>query len=226
MITGEFVPWGSTPRLFKKMDVTEKIDGTNACLVIQQGMVTAQSRKRTITPDNDNYGFARWAYDNAGALMDTLGYGYHYGEWYGEGIQKNPLRVEGRYFALFRPWRYQDVELDRVDGLTEVPWLHNEAVDGPADHNTISRCLEMLREGSKAAGAMTHRLAHKLDNGAWKDPEGLIVWTADRNKYKVLLHDDSYHKWEVEQRNSRPALIRGEGGNGISHGGLNLGQVA
>jgi hypothetical protein len=193
----EFVGWGSTPRLFKGMKITEKLDGTNACVAIFDGVVTAQSRKRIITPGDDNYGFARWVYDNAGALTDTLGEGYHFGEWYGEGIQKNPLQVDGKYFALFHPWRYLDNDLEQVDRLTTVPWLHNEKTHGPGHVNTIASAMSMLSTwGSYATGAYTN-----IGPGSdAKGPEGVIVWLGDGSKHKVLLENDDLHKWEMAQR--------------------------
>lgn len=224
----EFVSWGSTPRLFKNMKITEKLDGTNGCIAIIDGVVSAQSRKRLITPKDDNFGFARWVYENAGALTDVLGYGYHYGEWYGEGIQGNKLGVDGRYFGLFHPWRYRDNDLEQVDNLTTVPWLHNEAVHGPADHKTISNTLSILGwGGSKATGAYSAPYARKLSYRR-PVPEGIIVWLGDGSKHKVLSEDDSLHKWQVAQREreeSRLKVIR-TNSESVSHGGLNLGQAA
>lgn len=105
----EFTPYPKTARLFKDglgMVVTEKIDGTNAAVVITAGTditrvnherlswqysretthlgepstVSAQSRNRMIAPaaetgdkGSDNYGFAAWVWDNAEALVNTLG---------------------------------------------------------------------------------------------------------------------------------------------------------
>lgn len=188
---GEFKSWGSTTRENKNKTITEKIDGTNACIVAQDGKVTAQSRKRIITPDDDNYGFARWVYDNAGTLLDTLGYGYHYGEWFGEGIQKNPLGIEGKRFALFHPTKYNEkngYELSKVDGLETVPLLHS----GQCGLYTIPQIVEELEMyGSKVVGA--------AKNGAVAaKAEGIIIWNNEtRTRTKMLLENDAFHKWEV-----------------------------
>lgn len=32
----DFVPWAKTPRLFRDMTVTEKIDGTNAAVIVEK----------------------------------------------------------------------------------------------------------------------------------------------------------------------------------------------
>lgn len=198
---GEFKSWGSTPRENKNKTITEKIDGTNACLVITNGKVIAQSRKRIITPEDDNYGFARWAYENAGALMDTLGYGYHYGEWYGEGIQKNPLGIEGKRFALFHPTKYNEGNgyiLEKVDGLETVPLLHH----GQCDVWTIPNIMQDLDTyGSKVKGAKTTPVyipgTDEFFFNQAARPEGIIIWNNEtRTRTKMLLDNDAFHKWE------------------------------
>lgn len=195
---GQFRGWGSTPRWHKGLTITEKIDGTNACIVIYNGEVKAQSRKRMITPDDDNAGFARWVYDNAGALMDTLGFGYHYGEWFGEGIQKNPLGIEGKRFALFHATKYTEAngyELNKVDGLETVPLLFH----GQADAMTIGDILQGLSTfGSKVRGAKTW-IEEDTGFQISAKAEGIIVWHKEtQQKYKILLEDDAFHKWEVK----------------------------
>lgn len=126
--TIEFKPWPKTPRLFRSILITEKIDGTNAAVIItSDGTVAAQSRNRLVTPGKltDNYGFARWVEENADELRDVLGTGHHYGEWYGSGIGRNYGLTNGdKRFALFNVNRYQNVpHLDRVPGLDVVPVL-------------------------------------------------------------------------------------------------------
>lgn len=204
---GEFKSWGSTTRENKNKTITEKLDGTNACIVAQDGKVTAQSRKRIITPDDDNYGFAKWVYDNAGALLDTLGYGYHYGEWYGEGIQKNPLGIEGKRFALFHATKYTEgngFDLERVDGLETVPLLHH----GQCDVWTVPNIMQDLETyGTKVKGAKTENIytgIPGLDDLEYvykkaAKAEGIIIWNNEtRTRTKMLLEDDAFHKWEVK----------------------------
>ena len=63
----EFKAWPKIPRLENtNWTITEKIDGTNACIIISNDgtEIAAQSRTRLITPDNDNAGFARWVQEN------------------------------------------------------------------------------------------------------------------------------------------------------------------
>jgi hypothetical protein len=64
-----FHPFGKVPRLLSDIVVTEKIDGTNGAIVVSEdGKVYAQSRNRVISPDDDNYGFAKWVERNAASF--------------------------------------------------------------------------------------------------------------------------------------------------------------
>lgn len=125
MIEYEFKAW---PKIGRDnpftVTITEKINGTNACVVIKNGVVIgAQSRKRKITPDKDNFGFAAWVNDNRDEL-EKLGDGYHYGEWAGPGIQKNPLRLEKKEFFLFNTFRRNDDNPNRPECCKVVPVLY------------------------------------------------------------------------------------------------------
>ena len=143
----EFKPWPKTPRLLRNITITEKIDGTNAAIGIvpvdreqeatysdpaiidyvmlngQRFGVYAQSRTRLITPgkDTDNYGFAGWVNSNAAELVRVLGAGLHYGEWWGNGIQRKYGMPE-KWFSLFNTARYG--ELDTGLNLSVVPVLY------------------------------------------------------------------------------------------------------
>lgn len=119
----EFKPWPKITRVEKRRSpvFTEKLDGTNACIVwshtgqdentialidTDEGpmFMWAQSRTRFITPNNDNYGFAKWAVENKEELA-SLGVGYHYGEWWGQGIQRT-YGLEEKKFSLFNILRW------------------------------------------------------------------------------------------------------------------------
>src|SRR5687767_11177216 len=97
----EFREFQKIARLNRAVIVTEKIDGTNGCVVVSEDglTVTAQSRSTIITPQNDNFGFAKWVQDNAEELKQ-LGPGYHYGEWWGCGIQRK-YGLDEKRFSLF-----------------------------------------------------------------------------------------------------------------------------
>ena len=118
----EFLEFPKMARYSREVIVTEKIDGTNAAVVIDDGLIGelppnaiakignmtiyAQSRTRFITPENDNAGFARWVVEKAEQLVD-LGPGRHFGEWFGSGIQRTYGLTEKR-FALFNVSRWDD----------------------------------------------------------------------------------------------------------------------
>ena len=58
-MTTEFTGFPKIPRLSRECVISEKIDGTNACVYISnEGDIQAGSHTRWITPQNDNYGFA------------------------------------------------------------------------------------------------------------------------------------------------------------------------
>ncbi|MEU2002027.1 RNA ligase family protein [Rhodococcus sp. NPDC019627] len=180
----EFRAWPKTPRLNRSMLITEKIDGTNACVIVSADgtEVGAQSRNRVITPEADNAGFARWVYDNAGALADTLGPGYHYGEWWGSGIQRDYGLTNGdKRFSLFNADRWQSHadELAAVDNLGLVPVLHR----GAFDTSTIDAVVaDLARNGSEA-------------QPGFAKPEGVIVYLpAARQGFKVLIENDDIPK--------------------------------
>jgi len=59
-------------RLKRQCVITEKIDGTNAQRLFKsEGDMLVGSSKRVIVPGDDNYGIARWAYDNQLRLRDV-----------------------------------------------------------------------------------------------------------------------------------------------------------
>jgi hypothetical protein len=106
-------PWEGFPkiqRLKRTVIATEKIDGTNAQIYITDdgAEIFAGSRNRWITPENDNFGFARWVQENREELL-KLGPGRHFGEWWGSGIQRNYGLKEKR-FSLFNSGRWSNPE--------------------------------------------------------------------------------------------------------------------
>lgn len=177
----EFEPWPKIARLNRDITVTEKIDGTNAAIIIgDDGSVGAQSRKRVITPDDDNFGFAAWARDNAGALVDTLGAGRHFGEWWGSGIQRRYGLTNGdRRFSLFNTARYADAPLSNVDGLATVPVIYEGRFSQAEIHSAL---VGLQLYGSRAAAG-------------FMDPEGVVVFhSAAQQMFKVTIEGDDAPK--------------------------------
>lgn len=164
----DFIAWPKTPRLEKEtIIVTEKIDGTNASIYIDpEGTFLTGSRNRWITPEDDNYGFSRWAHDNKEELM-KLGPGRHTGEWWGLGIQRGYNQTEKK-FSLFNT--YRDPE-SLPACVTNVPVLFKGQL---SDFAEIDECVQMLKRwGSTAAPG-------------FMNPEGVCVYfCTSKQIYKV-----------------------------------------
>lgn len=178
----EFVGFPKIPRYSRDCVVTEKIDGTSGCIYIpddlQPGsMFYVGSRTRWITPENDNHGFARWAYDNADELL-RLGPGRHFGEWWGQGINRGYGLKEKR-FSLFNVHRWGDGSV-RPTCCHLVPVLWEGSFPPPVDH--ILSQLSLW--GSVAA------------QGFLK-PEGIVIFHKSANLlFKKTLENDE--KWKGE----------------------------
>ena len=179
-------------RLSREVLITEKIDGTNAqILITEDGGFFTGSRKRWITPQDDNFGFSAWAHDNKEELM-KLGKGRHFGEWWGQGIQRK-YDLNHKRFSLFNVARWhlhgEDPELipcadPRIEKYTQelplcchrVPLLYRgEFCTGHAD-----KWIGILRDcGSVAA------------QGFMK-PEGIIVFHIAGNVgfKKTIINDN------------------------------------
>ena len=178
-LTPEFVPFPKIARHSRGCVVTEKIDGTNASIYIADDFTTmlVGSRTRWITPEDDNYGFARWAQEHREELL-KLGPGHHFGEWWGSGIQRRYGLTEKR-FTLFNTGRWGAPDAVLPACVSLVPVLYS----GPFDTRWIDDALAMLaREGSRAAPG-------------FMDPEGIVVYhTAARQLFKKTIKNDEEPK--------------------------------
>lgn len=233
----EFQEWPKTPRWNREVVITEKIDGTNAAIVIEEHQfgaslpvvdglvgdgdymlavifgpangedglpntefhVYAQSRKRLIHPGKttDNYGFAAWVQENAAALVNLLGPGRHFGEWYGQGIQRG-YDLDHKRFALFNTNRYGT----NIEGMTG---FHSDKhpyqiSDLPID--VVPSLGRLSRPGERVFCdmALDDVLDQLESHGSWlapgfMRPEGVILHhTASRQNYKILLENDEWPK--------------------------------
>jgi hypothetical protein len=175
-----FQPFPKIPRLKRDVVISEKIDGTNASIRVgEDGSVRAGSRTRWITTESDNYGFARWVKGNEDVLRAELGPGLHFGEWWGQGIQRR-YGLDHKRFSLFNTSRHasQSLTLCHV-----VPVLYN----GPWSQDAIDAALDQLRTGGSVAAPGFAR------------PEGIVVFhCASSNLYKVTLENDDEPKGRNE----------------------------
>ena len=172
----EFRPFAKIPRLKRNIVVTEKIDGTNGNVHVgDDGTVIAGSRNRWISPAADDYGFAAWVQANEGELR-KLGPGYHYGEWWGAGIQRRYGLQEKRY-SLFNVERWSHPEA-RPSCCSVVPVLYS----GPYDTNAIEAvCDDLRKNGSKASPG-------------FMNPEGIVVYQCSSRTLSKFTLDGDGHK--------------------------------
>lgn len=170
----EFIAWPKIPRVKDNVvTITEKIDGTNACVIIQNGeIIGCQSRKRIIKVGDDNYGFAAWVDRNKEDLA-LLGDGHHYGEWAGPGIQGNPHALEARTFFLFNSYRWAH---ERPTLCAVVPVLYQ----GFLHADTLDTVMTDLAASAKEANYK---------------PEGVIIYHHDTRSYSKATFEHQAGKW-------------------------------
>lgn len=178
----EFVGWPKIARFNRHTVVTEKIDGTNAQVFIDDlgKTIIAGSRTRWIQPGDDNMGFAAWVEANKDELM-KLGPGSHFGEWWGAGIQRRYGLTEKR-FSLFNTSRWSDQAVrPACCGVVPVLW------EGNFEDIWIENLIEeMVAKGSTAAPG-------------FMDPEGLVVFhVASGQLFKKTVKADEKPKGSKE----------------------------
>jgi hypothetical protein len=204
-----FQEFQKIPRFYRDIIVTEKIDGTNAQVLIvdpaEHGndpalpdpvafsndlWVYAGSRNRFITPKDDNFGFARWVQENAPGLS-LLGPGAHYGEWWGSGIQRGyGLEKGAKRFSLFNVGRWttdhdapDELEfLPPVPGLAVVPILYQGPQVNAAGEDQVQFALKKLSFAGSAAAP------------GFRRPEGVVIYHTHARQYigKVTFGGDGH----------------------------------
>ena len=170
----EFKAWEKIPRENPfTVTITEKMDGTNACIIIQDGcIVGVQSRKRLITPEDDNYGFSAWVDENKDDLVN-LGDGYHYGEWAGLGIQKNPHALDGKQFFLFNTFRWNDQNPNRPKCCEVVPVLFQGQLNPETIPELLIKMQDDATENQRPEGVIAYYHAfRKYTKHTIKSPNG------------------------------------------------------
>ena len=161
----EFKSFQKIPRITNEQYIiTEKIDGTNAVIAIgENGEFYTGSRNRWITPGDDNFGFSSWAHENKEELL-KLGVGYHYGEWYGSGIQRG-YNLNEKRFMLFNTLRWGHHN-PNTPNCCEVATLLP---------HVITECVELLKKGS-------------IHIPGYERTEGFVIYTKLTNQlYKYII---------------------------------------
>lgn len=175
----DFIEYPKITRYSREVIVTEKIDGTNAqILITEDGQFLTGSRTRWITPEDDNYGFARWAQDHKESLL-TLGIGRHFGEWWGSGCQRGYGLPKGeKRFSLFNVSRW-------THALPECCYVVPILWQGQFDDLNVQEIMNNLKQsGSHAAPG-------------FNNPEGIVIWHTKGNiGFKKTFVKDETGKWE------------------------------
>lgn len=179
----EFESFPKIPRLNRPIIITEKIDGTNGAILIDEdGNVSAQSRNRLIVPGDDNFGFAHWVHSHSSILYSTLGPGRHFGEWWGKGIGRG-YGLDHKRFSLFNVQRWaSDINWAVVPqiGLYTVPVIFDHV---PNQDHWAGEALNFLESNGSVAAPGFMR------------PEGVIVYhTAGNVLFKATLENDEQPK--------------------------------
>lgn len=210
----EFKEFPKMARLSRECVITEKIDGTNSSIFIQDialesdpddptiiaigagfGVDTsytmrAGSRTRWITPGDDNFGFAKWAAANATELF-KLGEGTHFGEWWGQGIQRK-YNMKEKKFSLFNTIRWC------LYGETPQPTNSSGGMQ-----EILPKCVGLvpvLYKGIFTTQAVEEALESLRKNGSFASPgfmkpEGVVVYhTAGNVGFKKTLEKDEIPK--------------------------------
>ncbi len=213
-----FKPFPKMGRLFRECIITEKIDGTNASIYITQlaagetvsldapfttcfgdMVIYTGSRTQWITPEKDNFGFASWVRDNAHELV-KLGVGHHFGEWWGQGIQRK-YGLDHKRFSLFNAMRW--CEHDKELGVASESWddkqkcfvtkMQERAPScchvvpvlyrGMFSTLTVAECIRSLEENGSAAAQ------------GFRNPEGIVTFhLAGQVGFKTTIEDDHQPK--------------------------------
>jgi len=174
-MTPEFQSFNKIARLSRECTITEKIDGTNGqILITEDGQLYAGSRSLwLLTPEGLKH---------KDELISGLGIGRHYGEWWGQGIQRK-YGINEKRFSLFNTSVWGD-DVVRPKCCYVVPVLFK----GVFDTIIIQDCVNMLREkGSVAAPGFLK-------------PEGIVIWhDAARMYFKKTIEKDESPKGQQSE---------------------------
>ena len=209
----EFEEFPKMARLSRDVIITEKIDGTNAQILIVQSLAPeegaiahkslgtagdlsmfAGSRTRYITPESDNFGFARWAKEHAEELFQ-LGPGRHFGEWWGQGVQRGYGLTEKR-FSLFNVQRWCNWSEEPREIPTGDPRVTRTQERAPTCCSVVPILFEGLFQTMKV-DHMIERLRHEgsLAAPGFMKPEGVVVYhKACGTLFKKTLEKDEQPK--------------------------------
>lgn len=203
-------------RLNREVIVTEKIDGMTAGVHVtpvdnieqwegpfvkhvrlgdDEFIVQASSKTHLLSANpSAHHNFVGWVQENARDLVEGLGVGSHWGEWWGQGINRNYGLTENRW-SLFNVSRWAE------------SWhIHGDAIRRPLLENAEQRYAPMccyvvpvLARGLPADSednAVEVAINDLVKNGSravpgFKKPEGIVVyWTKGNTLMKWSFGGD------------------------------------
>jgi hypothetical protein len=198
-----FEEFSKISRLSRPIVITEKLDGSNGQLYIQtcaefeaeepsallssydghimyddSFVMRVGSRKRWlgVSKSEDHFGFCKWAESHFAELCLDLGPGRHYGEWWGQGIQRK-YGLDEKRFSLFNTHRWKPDT--KPECCHVVPILGSSSV---FDTRTIDFIFEALRGGGSHAAP------------GFMKPEGVVIYHPHGNVLmkKTFEGDEEY----------------------------------
>jgi hypothetical protein len=191
----EFEEFPKIARLSRECVITEKIDGTNAQVYItEDGEIRFGSRTRWITPEDDNFGFARWGMEHREELLQ-LGEGRHFGEWWGQGIQRKYGMSEKR-FSLFNVSRWCMWDAEPVIYPTADPRIVKSQERAPKCCHIVPELYRGTFDSLMVEGAI-QVLINQGSQAApgFMKPEGIVVYhTAAGMGFKKTIEKDGEPK--------------------------------
>lgn len=190
MSSEKFVAYPKTRRLEDEtVTISEKVDGTNGVLFIHKPhlcdvlngstdapYILAGCRSRWLKDDDtkswDNHGFGKWVAENAQALH-ALPEGFHYGEWYGKGINHG-YGMKERRFMLFNRKRYENltylpkcVELETIIE-DDVPVAElSSVIDRIKNKATVNGSFHIPESGMVEGLIMRFKLSARVYKEVW-----------------------------------------------------------
>jgi hypothetical protein len=174
------------PRLSREIIITEKIDGTCGLIYIDEvNNFFVGSKNRWLDDHNDNHGFWHWATERKEELV-KLGKGYHYGEFWGKGIQRG-YGLEEKRLSLFNAGKWVK---DKNTPLKEKQVYCPECC----------YVVPILYEGMFDTGIIEAVLKDLTKNGSYASPqfmkpEGIIIYhKAGGYYFKKTIENDEKGK--------------------------------
>jgi hypothetical protein len=202
MVYPGFRSFKKIPRLSRDITITEKINGTNLVIYIGEDytfFVGSHNQWLWSTDPvglhQDNYGCVQWVKANLEELK-KLGPGYHYGEFWGLGVQHGYGLKEKR-FSLFNTSRWcmynEEPKLISIDPQTKIEKYQERSPQ-------CCHIVPVLFKGIFTTEIVEHHLNELKRLGSVAVPgymkaEGVVIFHHAAGQYfkKTIEHDEGKH---------------------------------